>query len=34
MYNFSNIPYSLFMRVHKHEILLDDICDDLNTYDF
>jgi hypothetical protein len=31
---FSNIPYSLSMRVHKHEILLDDICDDLNTYDF
>jgi hypothetical protein len=31
---FSKIHYSLSMRVHKHKKLLDDICDDLNTYDF
>jgi hypothetical protein len=34
MYIFFNIPYSLSMKVHKLETLMDDICDDLNTYDF
>jgi len=28
---FSNIPYSLSMRVQKHETLFNDICNDLNT---
>ncbi len=31
---FSNITYSLSMRVQKHETLFNDICDDLNTQEF